>query len=128
MGSYVMSPIQYGFVLGVVAGGVPMIVVAMYVFRKAQKAVALSEFRLELAKSGVESRIRLFKETLLIMKGKTDKIVQERDLLREAVNRYGDKSRMALCAKPELQQVVDDAIAFCTPVVGQSVFNKKDET
>ncbi len=42
---------------------------------------------------------------------RVERLEAERDLLREAVDRYGDKGRMAWCSRHELQQVIDDAIA-----------------
>lgn len=39
------------------------------------------------------------------------KLEDERDLLRIALQRYGDKSRMGFVEPPELQQVIDAALS-----------------
>ena len=39
----------------------------------------------------------------------TDIITKERDLLRKAIVRYGDRSRMGFVEPSELQQAIDDA-------------------
>ena len=47
-------------------------------------------------------------------------IEQERDLLRRALVRYGDKIRMSTSAIPALQQVIDDAFSARTALKDQS--------